>query len=136
MKTTLNKYDFVDKFMPIRPDNFSRKGLEALFDYYEGLEADTGTETEFDPIGICCEWSEYDSALECVEQDYNGKDNSTCPECGELAGTLDDDGYCPHCRVKFRTVGAMEHWNEEAEEWLSDKTTTIVFDGGILIQQF
>jgi len=34
---------------------FSYDGLNALFDFYEVLEDETGEQIEFDPIAICCE---------------------------------------------------------------------------------
>ena len=64
MKITLTESEFVNRFLAIRPDNFSREGLRALFESLEDAERDTGEETEFDPIAICCDWTEYDSATE------------------------------------------------------------------------
>jgi hypothetical protein len=64
MKITLTESEFVNRFLAIRPDNFSREGLRALFGHLEELERDLGEEIEFDPIGLCCEWSEYGSASE------------------------------------------------------------------------
>jgi hypothetical protein len=64
MKITLTESEFVNRFLAIRPNNFSREGLRALFDYLEELERDLGEEVEFDPIGLCCEWTEYASAIE------------------------------------------------------------------------
>jgi len=64
MKITLTESEFVNRFLAIRPDNFSREGLRALFDYLGELEREAEDETEFDPIGICCEWTEYDSPIE------------------------------------------------------------------------
>jgi hypothetical protein len=64
MKITLTESEFVNRFLAIRPDNFSREGLRALFDYLGELEREAEDETEFDPIGICCEWTQYDSATE------------------------------------------------------------------------
>ena len=58
MKQTLSIYQFRDQFMEIRPNNFSYDGLTALFDYLEQLEEDCGIELEFDPIAICCDFSE------------------------------------------------------------------------------
>jgi hypothetical protein len=64
MKITLTESEFVNRFLAIRPDNFSREELRALFEYLEDAERDLGEETEFDPIAICCEWGRYDSATE------------------------------------------------------------------------
>ena len=58
----------------MRPNNFSKAGLFALFDYLEQLEDDIGEETELDVIALCCEYAEYDSLAEFREdygEDYN-----------------------------------------------------------------
>jgi hypothetical protein len=58
MKTTVHFDDFRHAFNSIRPDNFSREGLEQLFDYFEEYEKSTGEEIELDVIAICCDFSE------------------------------------------------------------------------------
>jgi len=55
----------MDQFKATRPDNFSYEGLEALYNYYD----DSYEDVEFDPIALCCEWTEYDS-IEDVQKDY------------------------------------------------------------------
>ena len=64
MKTTLNFYEFGLWFERHRPNNFSRAGLRALFDYLEQYEEDCDTEIEFDGIALCCEYTEYDNIAE------------------------------------------------------------------------
>lgn len=59
MKTTISLSDFRDAFYRAdRGNQFSRDGLEILFDYFEQYEDDTGEEIEFDVIGICCDFAE------------------------------------------------------------------------------
>ena len=53
MYQTIGLSDFRAGFK-YRPDNFSDEGLGALFDYLESM----GDDVEFDPIAICCEFSE------------------------------------------------------------------------------
>lgn len=65
----LNRYQFVDEFKKIRPDNFSYEGLHALFDYFEELSEDMGQDVEFDPIAICCDLREYESFKQ-FQEDY------------------------------------------------------------------
>ena len=60
MKTTLSYYDFEMEFMNIRPHSFSYEALEALWDFFTELEEGTGEEMEFDPIAICCDFTEDD----------------------------------------------------------------------------
>ena len=50
MKNTVNFYEFSRWFEEHRPNNFSRAGLQSLFDYLEEYEKDCDTEIEFDPI--------------------------------------------------------------------------------------
>ena len=65
MKSTVNIYDFRRGFETMdRKDQFSYEGQEALFDYLEQFEDDTGQEVEFDVIGLCCEYTEYDNLKE------------------------------------------------------------------------
>jgi len=69
MKDTINKYQFIDWFRSSGnyANNFSYEGLEALFDYLEEFEQDTGTELEFDPVAFACEFSEYENLQELQE---------------------------------------------------------------------
>ncbi|HHX70977.1 MAG TPA: hypothetical protein GX708_23375 [Gallicola sp.] len=68
MKKTIDKHDFVQEFRNYnREDNFSREGLEALFDYIEQYEEETGLEIELDVIAICCEYTEYENIQEFNE---------------------------------------------------------------------
>jgi hypothetical protein len=50
-----------------RKDQFSYEGQEALFNYLEDYEEDTGQEVEFDVIALCCEYTEYDNLKELQE---------------------------------------------------------------------
>jgi hypothetical protein len=68
MKTTVSEFQFVEAFRLCgRETQFSVNARRALFDYLESFEHDTGTEITLDPIGICCEWAEYPSALEAAK---------------------------------------------------------------------
>ena len=81
--------DFVDAFEAYgRSDNFSRSGLRALFDYLEQLENDTGEQIELDVIGLCCDFTEYESLEECLEayDNINSRD-----ELEESTTVIDTD---------------------------------------------
>ena len=71
MKQTINEYQFKDAFQSSRPDNFSYEGLTALYDYLEQYEEDTGQEIELDVIGLCCDFTEYDSLEEFQKEYYD-----------------------------------------------------------------
>ena len=79
MKEYVNEHTFRDRFM--RSDNyknnFSYEGLHALFEYIEQYEDDCGEEFEFDMVGICCDYSEYDS-LKDFNADYAGTPGNNC----------------------------------------------------------
>jgi hypothetical protein len=70
MKTSIDQYQFASWFEQHRPNNFSYKGREALFEMLESYENDTGEEIEFDPIALCCEYTEYED-MEEFWQDYD-----------------------------------------------------------------
>ena len=77
MKEYVNEHTFRDRFM--RSDNyknnFSYEGLHALFEYIEQVEDDIGEEFEFDMVGICCDYTEYDS-LDDFNADYSKYSNN------------------------------------------------------------
>ena len=60
MIMTLNVYKFIDLFNQVRPQHFTYDALIELFEYYEELDPTT----EFDPVAICCEWSEVEQGSE------------------------------------------------------------------------
>jgi len=109
MKQTVTRSDFIDAFRDMgREDNFSYAGLCALFDWLEELGEETGQECELDVIALCCEFSEYGSALEaCENYDFEPDE--------------DDD---------------EDDQEDEALDWLRQRTAIITFPGGIIIQDF
>ena len=111
MKKTINIHDFRAAFERMgRNDHFSHDGLEAIFGWIEDMEEGTGEEVELDVIGLCCDFAEYKSALECV---------------GDLGEDFKPD------------EDASDEENEEAAlEYLLDRTSVIPFYGGIIIQNF
>ena len=67
MYDTVNFNQFNDWFIKDNSNyknNFSYEGRKALFDYLEEIEEDTGEKIEFDPIALCCEYSEYENFKE------------------------------------------------------------------------
>ena len=69
MKMTLNFSEFVDNWPESRKDQFTYEGKKALFEYLEEYEESTGEEIEFDPVALCCEYTEYEN-LEEVKNSY------------------------------------------------------------------
>ena len=93
MYQSINKYDFARAFEQLRPNNFSRAGLFALYDYLEQYEEDTDEQIELDVIAICCEYAEYES-LEEFQEDY-GDDYESIEdiESETTVISVDDDGF-------------------------------------------
>ena len=111
MKITINESMFKDQFrLHGRKDQFSYNGLTALYNY---LEETFGEDREYDyvldVIGLCCEFSEYDNALDAA-LNYNRLIN-----------------------VESLTEDEKE---KNALEFLRDNTLVITFEGGIIIQDF
>lgn len=109
MKITLSFSQFIDNWPDSRKDQFSYDALKAIFEWYEELEEGTNEEMEFDPIAICCEWSEYESALECIE------------DCGYSHKPEGETG---------------EEKEADALQWLQDQTTVLEHSSGIVIVRF
>lgn len=112
MKETVTQSRFLEAFKTLRPDNFSRPALVALFDYLDQLEQDLGEEQELDVIAICSDWTEYKDAIEAAEA-YGWE----APDVAE--GEERDD------------TSERKAW-----EWLADNTQVIGFDDGYLVLNF
>lgn len=108
MKQEVTFSSFTDSFSDSYKDNFSYNGKRALYDYLIELEESTGEEIELDTVAICCDYSEYSTALMCAI----------------------DYGFEPD---KEQTAEEQE---SEALRWLNDRTQVIEFQGGIIISQF
>lgn len=112
MKQTVTESRFIQAFREMRPEQFSRAALVALFDYLDQLEQDLGEETELDVIGLCCEWTEYADAIEAAEA--YGWEAPEVPEGEERDDTSD----------------------RLALEYLQDNTHVVEFEGGVLVLNF
>lgn len=119
MITTISKSDFIDTFKKsdTRKDQFTYEGLEALFDYLEEYEEGLGEQIEFDMVGICCDYTEYATAWEAMEQ-YQPEDMPV----------IDKEG--------IDLVELQELQEAEALRWLEERTEVIKFDTGIIIGNF
>ena len=74
MYLNVSEHDFINNSNKYHQhkDNFSYDGKKALYKYLVDLEEATGQEMEMDWIAICCEYGEYESKQELLEQ-YNEK---------------------------------------------------------------
>lgn len=118
MYKELGFFDFCDEFSEERQNTFSYEGKKALFDYLEEYEESTGEKLECDIVAFCCEYTEYDSAYEAMQQ-YQ-------PDDMPVEGEEGDD-----------LIEIQEKNEAEALNWLQDHTQVIELEnGGVIIQNF
>lgn len=111
MKTTVTRSDFHAAFNQVRPDQFSRDARNALFDWLSEIEQDTGEEMELDVVSICCDWTEYASAVEAAEA-YGWEADEPTDERSDMS-------------------------DREAMAFLSEETTVLDTDSGsVLVLNF
>ena len=67
MKDTITQYKFVEE-MSKEQHGFSYQGSKALYDYLTEYEESCDTELEFDPIAFRCDFDEYETLEECLDQ--------------------------------------------------------------------
>jgi hypothetical protein len=114
MYQTLSTSEAVDILTADQYAGWSAAGARALVEYLEQVEEEGGERIEIDPVAIRCDYSEYTSAV-------------------EAASDLSDWEYRPdESGADYDEDEAEEH----ARQYLQDRTTVIVFDGGVIVQAF
>ena len=81
--------DFYD-FRNALEEYFSYEACEVLFDFYDDFEGDEGY-TFFDPVGIRCEWSEYDSLKDAVLSIYSADYNPNGLNLEDLSANTQEE---------------------------------------------
>ena len=66
--TEVNEWNFRNAFKESRQDNFSLEGLYTLYNYLNDLSEDIGEDIQLDVISICCDFTEYESLEEALNQ--------------------------------------------------------------------
>jgi len=120
MKMTLSTNQIATELKNDTCARWSWNGAFALAEYLEELEESTGEEMELDTCAIRCDFSEYESALECAA------DHGWSHEADILDA---DDNLRPDDEV-------LEENEERALKWLQDRTQVIEFDGGVIVSKF
>ncbi len=114
MYQTLSTSEAVNILTADQYANWSRAGARALVEHLEELEEETGEGIEIERVALRCDYSEYSSAV-------------------EAASDLSDWEYRPD-------EDGADYEEDEAEEnalqYLRDRTTVIEFDGGVIVQSF
>ena len=107
--------------MLIDDDNaaWTRAGAFALAEYLEALEEDTGTEIEFCPCTLRCDYSEYADFEEWAEQFWRN-----------TAKMMDELGLDPEEAADPDVV------EEAIREFIQDRAQLIEFDGGVIVSAF
>jgi hypothetical protein len=114
MYQTLSTSEAVDILTADQYAGWSAAGARALVEYLEQVEEEGGERIEIDPVAIRCDYSEYTSAV-------------------EAASDLSDWEYRPdESGADYDEDEAEEH----ARQYLQDRATVIVFDGGVIVQAF
>jgi hypothetical protein len=72
MKDTVTRSTFTDAMR----ESFTYEAIQALWDYFEQYESDSGEELELDPVAFRCEFNEY-SSLEDFHNDYDKEEYPT-----------------------------------------------------------
>lgn len=85
MKTNVSIYEFRANERLQR--NFTFHGLNALYEWFENYEEETGEEVEFDAVAICCDFADYGS-FEEIKGDY--------PEINSIEELEDHTIVIPH----------------------------------------
>jgi len=132
MYSNTSRNDVIDTFVAIgRADigdgnggDFTIDALHALFDYMEEFEESIGEQVEFDPIGLCCQFSEYASAMDALHE--------LQPDIKkQIEGDLRDqfsNGTYSYMKDVFTEI-----LEKACFEWLHDQTIVVEFDSGIII---
>jgi len=75
MKDTVTRSTFTNAMR----DSFTYEAIQALWNYFEQYESDTGEELELDPVAFSCEFNEY-SDLEDFHKEYDKEEYPTMKE--------------------------------------------------------
>lgn len=160
MKQSVSEYDFEQAFNDAgRGDQFTYYGKKALYEYLEQMGDDCGIEYELDVIALCCEFTEYETALEAAEE-FGYEDEEIKQEEANLHEAQEAFNVCEAALEEIEEDeldNAQEEFDdaeellvnakanlddakvvaeERAADWLRDQTQLIEFDGGIIIQDF
>jgi len=128
MYTNVSVYDFIDTFRSLErmrteqggEGNFSYQGLHALFNYLEEWE-DHVEPLEFDPIALCCQFSEFDGAIDAVR----AIDSDAFSDIHDALREDFKNGTYSYLEVVYN-----DKLEEACNEWLTDRTVVIEFGGG------
>jgi hypothetical protein len=120
MIITVTESIFIDHFQSIRPENFSHRGLQVLFEHLE--EVDFENSMELDVIAICCDYSEG-----TLEEAFEHHGVSDCYELNNattfipLSRRFEEDMPDEDEIDAFDENEREELYEEAMEEWLAQR---------------
>jgi len=126
MYMQVNETNFIDTFKAMgrmktetsREGNFTLEGLRALFAYLEQAEEDNGREFELDPIALCCQFAEYNCAIDAL--------------CDLQPGMVAD--FEEQLKTGEESPAELHDIIEDAcRDYLRDNPFLIEFDGGVIV---
>ena len=85
----VHEYEFMHSLTSDEYASFTYNGASALYDYLTDLEEDIGQEIEFDRVAIRCDYSEYKTLDEILNQYDN---INTLDELRDHTTVIDFDG--------------------------------------------
>lgn len=104
-RAILNDYDLQRYFEDYgRGEQFSPYGFKALFEYLEQYEEETGENLTVDPVGLSCDFTEYESAREALEE-LHGLSTRHMTEARALELLEDEYGHIIRVRDHIETAG-------------------------------
>lgn len=123
MIETVNFSQFCDSFSDSYKNNFTYYGKQALFEYLESYEDETGENVQLDPVALCCEYTEYATAWEAMEQ-YQSEDMPTEGEEGDDLEEIQEKNEAEALRWLHDRTQVIE-WNE-FNPFMKERTSGII----------
>lgn len=119
MKMTIDAGIMLDMFKNCNRDYYTYEACNALINFYDEIDENT----EFDVIGICCEWSEYGETPCLTWKDF-----------------LNDYSYLLDVET-WKDENALDEYDEDLYidaliEELEDRTTVIRLSNSVLVAAF
>jgi len=124
MKTTLSTNEVTHALLQDDNAAWSYEGAKAFAEYLDDMEVQMEEEMELDVVALRCDFSEHESAVDCIDDLGYGFESELDPS--------DWEEMCEHLKADYEAHVK----EEEALEYLSENTQVITFEGGIIIQGF
>ena len=121
MKTTLSTYEIANALKSDENAAWSWNGANALEEYFEQLEEETGEEMELDVCAIRCDFSEYESLSDWLMEHHGAE---------TLAVALQRSG------IDMEGDEDEDETDDLIRSYIQDHGTLIEFNGGVIVSCF